>query len=195
MSIVQLQDFLGYNVMLIESTEIAEVKRILPQRQVNARGFFAEIVRGDELRQHGVDLCFVQENQSLSASRGVLRGLHFQIPPAAQAKLVRVAAGSILDVAVDIRRGSPSFAQHVAVVLTPQCGEQVFVPEGFAHGFCALEPNVEVIYKVNRYYSPEHDRGVLWNDPVLGIEWSVPDEGPDKRPPRLVELPDYFICG
>src|SRR5213080_3715774 len=159
--------------MQVISTEIAEVKEIRPVRHRDPRGFFSEIFREDVLRQHGIDVSFVQENHSLSVDRGVVRGLHFQIPPAAQAKLVRVAAGAILDVAVDIRAGSPSYGRHVAVRLSAAEGNQLFVPEGFAHGFCTVEPNTEVIYKVNRYYSPEHDRGILWNDPALGIAWPV----------------------
>jgi dTDP-4-dehydrorhamnose 3,5-epimerase len=186
--------------MQIVDTEIAEVKRIVPVRHGDARGYFAEIFREEALREHGIDLRFVQENQSLSAVSGVVRGLHFQIPPAAQAKLVRVARGSILDVAVDIRTGSPSYGRHVAAVLSAAGGEQLFVPEGFAHGFCTLEPDSEVVYKVNRYYSPEHDRGVLWNDPALGISWPLPETGPvlsdkDRRHPALAELPRYFTYG
>jgi dTDP-4-dehydrorhamnose 3,5-epimerase len=115
----------------------------------------------------------------------------------AQAKLVRVGAGSSLDVAVDIRSGSPSYGRHVAVVLSAADGNQLFVPEGFAHGFCTLEPNTEVIYKVNRYYSPEHDRGVLWDDPALGIAWPVGKgdavlSDKDRRQPPLAELPSLF---
>ena len=149
------------------------------------------------LRQHGIDAAFVQENHSLSVDRGVVRGLHFQSPPAGQAKLVRVGAGSILDVAVDIRRGSPSYGRHVAVVLSAAEGNQLFVPEGFAHGFCTLEPNTEVIYKVNRYYSREHDLGLAWNDPELGIAWPVSEgdallSDKDRRQPALAELPAYF---
>jgi len=186
--------------MEVIATEIADVKEIRPVRHGDARGFFSEIFREDVLRQHGIDMPFVQENHSLSVDRGVIRGLHFQIAPAAQAKLVRVATGSILDVAVDIRHGSPSHGQHVAVVLTSKDGEQLFIPEGFAHGFCTLEPDTEVIYKVNRYYSPEHDRGMLWNDPALQISWPIPVEGPvmsekDKHHPSFAELPKYFTYG
>jgi dTDP-4-dehydrorhamnose 3,5-epimerase len=183
--------------MEVIATEIADVKEIRPVRHGDARGFFSEIFREDVLRQHGIDMPFVQENHSLSVDRGVIRGLHFQIAPAAQAKLVRVATGSILDVAVDIRHGSPTYGHHVAIVLKGSEGNQLFVPEGFAHGFCTLEPNTEVVYKVNRYYSPEHDRGVLWDDPALGITWPFGEgeallSDKDRRAPRLAELPHYF---
>jgi dTDP-4-dehydrorhamnose 3,5-epimerase len=183
--------------MQVISTAIAEVKEIRPVRHSDPRGFFSEIFREDVLRQHGIDVAFVQENHSLSVDRGVVRGLHFQTPPAGQAKLVRVGAGSILDVAVDIRAGSPNYGRHVAVVLSAAEGNQLFVPEGFAHGFCTLEPNTEVIYKVNRYYSAEHDRGLAWNDPALGIAWRVTDDeallsDKDRRQPVLAELPAYY---
>jgi dTDP-4-dehydrorhamnose 3,5-epimerase len=183
--------------MQVISTAIAEVKEIRPIRHRDPRGFFSEIFRETVLRQHGIEISFVQENQSLSVDRGVVRGLHFQVPPTSQAKLVRVGAGSILDVAVDIRRGSPTWGRHVAVVLSAAEGNQLFVPEGFAHGFCTLEPNTEVIYKVNRYYSREHDYGLAWNDPELGIAWPVADAAAllsdkDRRQPVLAELPPSF---
>jgi dTDP-4-dehydrorhamnose 3,5-epimerase len=185
--------------MLVISTEIAEVKEIRPVRHRDVRGFFSEIFRESVLHEHGIDCRFVQENHSLSVDRGVVRGLHFQTPPMAQAKLVRVAAGSILDVAVDIRVGSPWYGHHVAVVLSAADGNQLFLPEGFAHGFCTLEPNTEVIYKVNRYYSREHDFGLAWDDPAIGIAWPVgADEAvlseKDRRQPSLAELPAYFRC-
>ena len=183
--------------MLVISTEIADVKEIRPVRHHDPRGFFSEIFREDVLRQHGIDAAFVQENHSLSADPGVVRGLHFQSPPAGQVKLVRVGAGSILDVAVDIRWGSPSYGRHVAVVLSAAEGNQLFVPEGFAHGFCTLEPNTEVIYKVNRYYSRAHDLGLAWDDPRLGIAWPVSNDeavlsDKDRRQPVLAELPAHF---
>ena len=183
--------------MQVLSTAIPEVKEIRPVRHHDPRGFFSEIFREAVLREHGIEVSFVQENHSLSVDRGVVRGLHFQTPPAAQAKLVRVAAGSILDVAVDIRRGSPSYGRHVAVVLSAAEGNQLFVPEGFAHGFCTIEPNTEVVYKVNRYYSREHDLGVLWNDPAFGIAWPIPEttallSDKDRRQPAFAELPAYF---
>lgn len=183
--------------MQVVSTAIVEVKEIRPVRHRDARGFFSEIFRAAVLRERGVEVPWVQENHSLSVDRFVVRGLHFQTPPEAQAKLVRVGAGAVLDVAVDIRRGSPNFGRHVAVVLSAAEGNQLYVPEGFAHGFCTLEPNTEVYYKVSRYYSREHDSGMAWDDPALGIAWPV--EGgaavlsdKDRRQPLLAELPAYF---
>jgi dTDP-4-dehydrorhamnose 3,5-epimerase len=183
--------------MQVSATEIAEVKEIRPVRHGDARGFFSEIFRESLLRQHGIAAPFVQENHSLSVPRGVVRGLHFQIPPQGQAKLVRVGAGAILDVAVDIRAGSPSWGRHVAIVLSAAEGNQLFVPEGFAHGFCTLEPNTEVFYKVSRYYSPEHERGLAWDDPELAIAWPVVGAAAllsekDRRLPRLTALPRFF---
>ena len=183
--------------MQITETALPEVKLIRPVRHGDARGYFSEVYREDALRRAGVEIAFVQDNQSMSAPIGVLRGLHFQTPPMAQAKLVRVIKGAIVDVAVDIRRGSPHFGRHVAVVLSAETGEQLFVPEGFAHGFATLEPESTVLYKVNRYYSPEHDRGLLWNDPALGIDWRLAGREPvlsdkDRQHPTLAELPAYF---
>ena len=183
--------------MHVISTGIAEVKEIRPLRHRDPRGFFSEIFREDVLREHGIDVPWVQENHSLSVERGVVRGLHFQSPPMAQAKLVRVGAGSVLDVAVDIRRGSPSHGRHVAVVLSAAEGNQLYVPAGFAHGFCTLEPNTEVFYKVSRYYSREHDRGMAWDDPALGIAWPVGAaeailSDKDRRHPVLAVLPAHF---
>ncbi|HMD65322.1 MAG TPA: dTDP-4-dehydrorhamnose 3,5-epimerase [Stellaceae bacterium] len=183
--------------MEILDTTIEEIKLITPVRYRDSRGFFSEVFKEEALRRHGIDVHFVQENHSLSASKGVVRGLHFQIPPFAQAKLLRVTAGSIFDVAVDIRWDSPSFGDHVAVVLSACEWNQVFIPEGFAHGYCALEPNTEVIYKVNRYYSADHDRGLLWNDPSLGIAWPLEVgkailSDKDRKHPVLADLPQYF---
>jgi dTDP-4-dehydrorhamnose 3,5-epimerase len=183
--------------MQVTETDIADVKILKPIRHGDERGFFSEVFKESVLQQHGIDVHFVQDNHSLSASRGVMRGLHFQIPPFAQAKLLRVTAGSVFDVAVDIRWGSPSFGRHVAVVLSAIEWNQIFIPEGFAHGFCTLEPATEVVYKVNSYYSAEHDRGLLWNDPSLGIAW--PSEASntilsdkDRMHPVLADLPHYF---
>jgi dTDP-4-dehydrorhamnose 3,5-epimerase len=183
--------------MQVISTAIPEVKEIRPVRHGDNRGFFSEIFRESLLREHGIDVPFVQENHSMSVERGVVRGLHFQIPPAGQAKLVRAAAGSLIDVALDLRRGSPTYGKHVAVVLSAAEGNQLFVPEGFAHGFCTLEPNTELVYKVSRYYSAEHDRGVMWNDPAIGIDWPISEteavlSDKDKRQPTLADLPAHF---
>ena len=183
--------------MQVLETAIADVKLIKPVRHVDSRGFFSEVFKESELRKHAIDIDFVQDNHSLSVSRGVVRGLHFQIAPFAQAKLLRVIAGSVFDVAVDIRGGSPSFGLHAAVVLSATDWNQIFIPEGFAHGYCTLEPNTEVLYKVNAYYSPEHDRGLLWNDAALGITWPVSaDEAlvseRDRKHPVLSNLPQHF---
>jgi dTDP-4-dehydrorhamnose 3,5-epimerase len=183
--------------MQITETALPGVKLIQPVRHGDSRGYFSEVYREDALIRAGVGIDFVQDNQSMSAAAGVLRGLHFQTPPMAQAKLIRVIAGSIVDVAVDIRWGSPHYGEHVAVVLSADAGNQLLVPEGFAHGFCTLEPNTTVIYKVNRYYSPDNDRGLLWNDPALGIDWRLGGREPvlsdkDKKHPTLAELPHYF---
>jgi dTDP-4-dehydrorhamnose 3,5-epimerase len=183
--------------MQVTATALPEVKLIQPIRHGDARGHFSEVYREDVLSAHGIDISFIQENQSMSAPRGVLRGLHFQTPPMAQAKLVRVVAGSILDVAVDIRSGSPTYGKHVAVVLSAAEGNQLLIPEGFAHGFCTLEPDCTVIYKVNRYYSAPNDGGMLWNDPALGIDWRLGSSEPvlsdkDRRHPSLADLPRYF---
>jgi dTDP-4-dehydrorhamnose 3,5-epimerase len=183
--------------MQVLSTDLAEVKEIRPVRHHDPRGFFSEIFRESLLREHGIGVAFVQENHSLSLDRGVVRGLHFQIPPAGQAKLVRVAVGSAVDVAVDIRRGSPTYGRHVAVVLSAEQGNQLFVPEGFAHGFCTLEPNTELVYKVSSYYSPAHDCGLAWDDPALAIAWPVAAaeallSDKDRRHPPLAGLPAHF---
>jgi dTDP-4-dehydrorhamnose 3,5-epimerase len=180
----------------VAETDLPGIKVITPVRHGDSRGFFSEIFRADVLERHGIDPHFVQENHSLSAVKGVLRGLHFQIPPSAQSKLVRVAAGAILDVAVDIRSGSPTFGRHIAIVLSAELGNQLFIPEGFAHGFCTLAPDTHLIYKVNRYYSAEHDRGLRWNDPALGINWPLDQEpvlsDKDQRQPLLADLPTAF---
>ena len=183
--------------MQITDTALPGVKLIQPTRHGDARGYFSEVYREETLAEHGVAMRFVQENQSLSAAIGVLRGLHFQVPPMAQAKLIRVVAGAILDVAVDIRRGSPHYGKYVAVTLSGAQGNQLFVPEGFAHGFRTLEPDTLVIYKVNRYWSPEHERGLAWDAPELGIDWRLGERQPvlsekDRHYPTLADLPAVF---
>ena len=183
--------------MEITATDIPDVKIITPKKFGDHRGFFSETYNRKALADAGVDLEFVQDNHSLSAQRGVLRGLHFQLPPFAQDKLVRVVRGSILDVAVDIRRSSPTFGRHVKAVLSAANWQQILVPAGFAHGFVTLEPDTEVVYKVTNYYAPQHDRGVMWNDPALGIEWPVSGDDvtlsdKDRKQPLLADAPDLF---
>ncbi len=183
--------------MQIEPTAIPDVKVITPKFFRDDRGYFVETYRADRLTAAGVDIVFVQDNQSLSVPAGTIRGLHFQTPPRAQDKLVRCIRGSILDVAVDIRRGSPTYGRHVAVRLSAEDGLQLLVPKGFAHGFCTLEPNTEVVYKVSDYYAPECDRGLAWDDPALAIAWPVSGAAAilspkDKTHPSLADLPPAF---
>lgn len=178
-------------------TDLPGVLLLRPARLSDDRGFFSETFRESWLAEAGLPVAWVQDNHSCSAQKGTVRGLHFQVPPRAQAKLVRVSRGSILDVAVDLRRLSPTYGRHAAVRLGGDTWEQLFIPAGFAHGYCTLEPDTEVLYKVTDYYSPEHDRGLLWNDPALGIAWPVGASealvsGRDRRHPRLADLPDYF---
>jgi len=159
--------------MQIISLEIPDVKIFTPKKFGDHRGFFSEIYNRKILADLGIDKEFVQDNHSLSAEKSVVRALHYQLAPMAQDKLVRVVRGSILDVAVDIRRSSPTFGRHVAAVISAENWRQMYVPIGFAHGFVTLEPNTEVVYKVTNYYSPTHERGIRWNDPALGIDWGL----------------------
>jgi len=183
--------------MLLEEMDIPGLKIITPKKHGDARGFFSEVYKQSDWRAAGLDIDFVQDNHSYSAPSGTLRGLHFQIDPAGQDKLIRVVRGRILDVAVDIRRSSPTFGKHLAVELSAANWRQLFVPVGFAHGFVTLEPDTEVLYKVTSLYSPAHDRGLAWDDPDLGIDWRIPSGGPllserDKAWPRLRDLADSF---
>ncbi len=157
-------------VELIE-TKIPAVKIIRNRLFQDSRGTFAETYSKRDFAAAGLDLEFVQDNQSLSISRGTIRGLHFQTEPAAQAKLVRVSRGAILDVAADLRRGSPTFGHYVSEMLSAENGTQLFVPQGFAHGFCTIEDNTVVDYKVSDFFSPAHERGIRWDDPSLAIDW------------------------
>ena len=144
---------------------------ITPATYDDERGFFSEVYNRRVFARHGIDLVFVQDNCSFSQQKGTIRGLHFQLPPYAQHKLVRVSHGSIFDVAVDLRFGSPTYGQHVTVTLSTSKGNQMLVPVGFAHGFCTLEDETEVVYKVSEFYEPAYDSGIFWADPDLGIEW------------------------
>lgn len=183
--------------MQVESLEIPEVKLLRPRRHGDERGFFSETYNRQALAEAGIDIVFVQDNHAFSAARGTVRGLHFQTPPFAQDKLVRVVRGAILDVAVDLRVGSPTYGHHVSAVISAAEWNQILVPVGFAHGLVTLEPDTEVLYKVSGFYSPEHDKGLLWNDADLGIEWPVSEaeallSAKDRVQPRLAELPAYF---
>ncbi len=184
-------------MMEIAQLEIPDVLLLTPAQHKDERGLFVETWNRALFAQSGFDVSFVQDNHSLSRRRGTVRGLHFQIPPLAQAKLVRVVAGSALDVAVDIRKGSPTYGRHVSARLSADNWRQMLIPEGFAHGLCTLEPDTAVLYKVTAPYSREHDKGIAWNDPALGIDWSVSDADAvvsdrDKNLPPLADLPDYF---
>ncbi|TNC50553.1 dTDP-4-dehydrorhamnose 3,5-epimerase [Rubellimicrobium rubrum] len=159
--------------MQVEELAISGVKILRPKKHGDSRGFFSEVYNRHALGDAGIDIDFVQDNHSLSSERGVVRGLHYQTPPFAQDKLVRVIRGSIIDVAVDLRRSSTTYGKHVTAVLSADEWNQILVPVGFAHGFMTLEPNTEVIYKVSNYYAPEHDKGISWNDPDLGISWPI----------------------
>jgi len=159
--------------MTFERTAIADVVIIDPKVHGDERGYFVETFRADKLEEFlGFRVPFCQDNESRS-SRGVLRGLHYQLPPFAQSKLVRVIEGEVLDVAVDIRKGSPTFGQHVAVLLSGENKRQLFIPRGFAHGFVVLSQTCTFAYKVDNYYSPECDRGIAFNDPAIGINWQL----------------------
>ena len=181
-------------------TAIEAVTIVAPKRFGDERGFFSEVYNASAFAEAGIETLFVQDNHSLSARVGTVRGLHFQSPPHAQVKLVRVTRGRILDVAVDLRRSSPTYGRHVAVELSAQNWRQLLVPVGFAHGFCTLEPDTEVVYKVSAPYAAAHDLGLAWDDPALGIAWPVgPAEATlsdkDRRQPRLADLPPYFDRG
>ena len=182
---------------MFETFDIEGVLLVTPQKFGDDRGFFSETFHKKTFAEAGISKDFVQDNHSLSAEKGVIRGLHFQTPPHAQDKLVRVVRGSILDVAVDIRKGSPTYGQHVAVELSAQNWKQLWIPVGFAHAFCTLESNTEVVYKVTSYYAPDCDAGLAWDDPDLGIDWPISSEkailsDKDKKHPRLSELQNAF---
>lgn len=181
-------------------TDIPDVIIIEPQVHGDSRGYFVEIFRADKLEEFlGFKINFCQDNESKS-SKGVLRGLHYQLAPDAQTKLVRVIEGSVLDVAVDIRKGSPTFGKHVAVKLTGENKRQLLVPRGFAHGFIVLEDNTTFAYKVDSYYSPKNDRGIAFDDEALGIDWILEHSelnlsAKDTTQPKLSQTQDIFEYG
>jgi dTDP-4-dehydrorhamnose 3,5-epimerase len=179
--------------MEIVDLEIDAVKLVRPRRFADARGFFVETWNCKTFAAVGIDVNFVQDNASWSRAAATIRGLHFQRAPRVQAKLVRVVRGRAFDVAVDLRRGSPSFGRYVSAVLTAEGGEQLFVPAGFAHGFCTLEDSTELAYKVSDFYSPEHDAGLRWDDAAVAVEWPLEGRKPvvserDLRLPDLAQI-------
>jgi len=181
----------------ITLTAIPDVRVLLPTSFGDSRGTFSETYNAARFAEHGIDLDFVQDNQSWSARTGTIRGLHFQSPPKAQAKLVRVLRGRIFDVAVDLRRSSPTYGRWVAEELSAQNRRQILVHVGFAHGFCTLEPDTEVLYKVTAHYAPANDLGVAWDDPQLAIAWPVKKSQAvlserDAQQPPFASLPAYF---
>lgn len=179
--------------MVVDSTALDGLLILTPKRHEDLRGSFMETFRQDIFSAYAPGVAFVQDNHSVSSKRGTVRGLHFQRDPMAQGKLVRCTRGSILDVAVDVREGSPTYGQHVAVELSAANARQLWVPAGFLHGFCTLVDGAEVIYKVTSYYSPAHDAGVLWSDPDLAIAWPVAEgeahlSPKDAAAPRLRDI-------
>lgn len=181
----------------ITSLAIPDILELKPRKFGDDRGFFSETFHRDRLRDGGIALDFMQDNQSFSAEVLTLRGLHYQEPPFAQAKLVRVLRGRILDVAVDIRAGSPTFGRWVGLELSADAFNQLLVPVGFAHGFLTLEPDTEVFYKVTAPYSPAHDRSIRYDDPDIGIDWPLGDRSPvlsakDAQAARLADCKTPF---
>ncbi len=183
--------------MNFQPLAISDIIQMTPKLIGDDRGVFCETYSRKTWLDHGIEATFVQDNHSVSLSKGTVRGLHFQAPPHAQGKLVRVVKGSIFDVAVDLRHGSPTYGRYVSALLSAENWSQLWIPVGFAHGFCTLEDKTEVVYKVTDYYAPEVDCGVRWDDPALAIAWPVGDgdatiSAKDRRHPRLHELPAYF---
>lgn len=174
----------------VEALEIADVKLVTPARFGDDRGFFSETWNAERFRAAGIDADFVQDNHSLSREAGTVRGLHYQAPPFAQAKLVRVLRGAIVDVAVDVRTGSPTYGHWVKAILSAENGVQIFVPRGFLHGFATLEPDTEIAYKVDAYYSKECDGAVRWDDETLAIDWGI-DPALVKLSPKDAAAPAF----
>ena len=183
--------------MQIQETALPGVLILTPQRFGDHRGFFSESWNRQRMAEHGIDIDFVQDNHSLSAALGTVRGLHFQAPPHAQDKLVRCGRGAMLDVAVDIRRGSPTYGRWVGVELTAENGRQLLVPAGFAHGFATRAPDTEIIYKCSDYYAPDCDRALRFDDPAIGIDWGLTADPilseKDAAAPMLADLDSPFV--
>ncbi|SFD66779.1 dTDP-4-dehydrorhamnose 3,5-epimerase [Lentibacillus persicus] len=161
--------------MKVKDTPLDGVKIITPRVFKDHRGFFMESYNYENMKAAGIDYQFVQDNHSLTVEKGTIRGLHYQLNPEAQTKLVRVITGAVYDVAVDIRKGSPTYGKWTGVMLSDENHRMLLIPKGFAHGFCTLTENTHIQYKVDVYYSKPHDSGVLWNDPELGIDWPATD--------------------
>lgn len=183
--------------MRVDCLEIPEVRLIVPRRFPDARGYFAETYNREALARHGIADTFVQDNHAYSRRRGTVRGLHFQLPPQAQAKIVRVARGSIYDVAVDLRRGSATYGRFAAAVLSAENGAQLFIPAGFAHGLCTLEDDTEVLYKASDFYAPALEGAIRWDDPEIGIPWPLDGLAPaiserDAAAPLLSDFASPF---
>ena len=184
--------------MQVEQTLLEGVLILTPQRHGDARGFFSESWNKARMEAAGLRYDFVQDNHSVSAAAGTLRGLHYQSPPHAQAKLVRCGRGALWDVAVDFRAGSPTFGDWIGVDLTPQNGRQLLIPAGFLHGFVTRAPDTEIIYKCTDYYAPDCDGAVAWDDPDIGIDWGVAApvlSDKDARAPGLADVPSPFTTG
>jgi dTDP-4-dehydrorhamnose 3,5-epimerase len=186
--------------MHVRSLDIPEVKLITPKRNYDERGFFSETYNRQCLAEAGVAADFVQDNHSFSSVKSVVRGLHFQTHPHAQGKLVRIMRGAIFDVALDIRPESSTYGRHVSATLSAENWTQIWIPEGFAHGFCTLEPNTEVLYKTTAYYAPNFSHGIKWDDPALGIAWPAdPEEvvvsDTDRNYPHFADLSAAFELG
>lgn len=185
------------DLMILQKLEIAGPILIMPKKFGDSRGWFMESFKASLFQSEIGNYVFVQDNRSMSAEAGTVRGLHFQLEPKAQGKLVSCAVGSLIDVAVDIRTGSPTYGKFVAEELSAENARQLWVPPGFAHGFCTLEPNTVISYKVTDYYSPEHDRGLAWNDVTIGIKWPVSADKAilsekDRKQPYLSDLGNVF---
>jgi dTDP-4-dehydrorhamnose 3,5-epimerase len=184
--------------MLIEPTPLSGVIVLTPARFGDHRGFFSESYNQKKFAEHGIEMTFVQDNHSLSDTIGTVRGLHFQAPPKAQDKLVRCGKGRLYDVAVDIRKGSPTYGQSFGIELSFENGKQLLVPAGFAHGFVTREAGTEIIYKCTDDYAPDTEGALFWNDPALGIDWGLPGgdavlSGKDKIAPGLADLVSPFV--
>ena len=185
--------------MRVECLDIPSVKMIVPRRFRDARGYFVETYSQRALADHGIGDTFVQDNHAYSRHRGTIRGLHFQVPPQAQAKIVRVVRGSIYDVAVDLRHGSPTYGRFVAAVLSAENGAQLYIPAGFAHGLCTLEDETEVLYKASDFYAPTLEGSLRWDDPGIGIPWPLQGRPAvvsdrDADAPPLAQFHSPFSC-